>query len=318
MNSDNEKAQAQKALVMLLLGGLAIGFAPILARMSEVGPISTAFWRGVFALFLLAGIHRARMPRTRQGNGSGWEVLLQAGLPGVLLAGDLATWHLSLTMTSVANATLLVNISPIFVAIASWAILRQPVHRNVLWGLVTAITGIIVLKGGLAGLADGDQWKGDAVALTAALFLSGYMILMTQVRGKYSTLTVMLASTITMTCVLLPLAWFIEPDFLPRTWYGWMIVAVMGVLCHVIGQGFIAYSLAFLPAAFSSLTLLIQPVIAAILAWIILHEPVSVLQACGGILVLFGIVIARRQPVIQPQEKRRTDSLTDSTDQGAD
>lgn len=56
----------------------------------------------------------------------------------------------------------------------------------------------------------------------------------------------------------------------------------------------ITYALAFLPPAFSSLTLLLQPVVAALLAWVLLSEPVGAMQAIGGAIVLIGILIARR------------------------
>ena len=65
-------------------------------------------------------------------------------------------------------------------------------------------------------------------------------------------------------------------------------------ISHCAGQGLIAYSLAHLPAAFSSVSLLFQPVMAAVFAWILLAEPLVPLQIVGGVIVLFGIYLARR------------------------
>ena len=67
----------------------------------------------------------------------------------------------------------------------------------------------------------------------------------------------------------------------------------MGGSYQVI-QGLIAYALAHLPAAFSSVSLLLQPVMAAIFAWLLLAEPLSPLQFAGGAVVLAGIYLARR------------------------
>lgn len=294
LEPSGSESQKQKALFFLLLGGASISCSPILVRASELGPITSAFWRVAFALIPLLIAYRQR---SRSGNAAGEirnvKSFLYAGLPGFLLAGDLAAWHISLHLTSVANATLLVNTSPIFVALGCWLLLRQPINRNILIGLVLAILGVVVLKGGVPSFSKGEI-AGDLVALTAALFLSGYMIVMTRVRADYSTLAVMTASTVTTSLVLLPIALIFEEKFIPTTASGWLIVVAMGWICHVLGQGLIAYSLAWLPPAFSTLTLLIQPVLAAGLAWIFLNEPVGPLQIVGGFLVLTGILLARR------------------------
>ena len=72
------------------------------------------------------------------------------------------------------------------------------------------------------------------------------------------------------------------------------MVVGLALICHVGGQGLVTYALAYLPTAFSSLTLLLQPVVAAILAWVLLAEPVGPMQALGGAIVLAGILVARR------------------------
>src|SRR5206468_4640461 len=73
---------------------------------------------------------------------------------------------------------------------------------------------------------------------------------------------------------------------------GWAVLLGLALLSHVGGQTLIAYALGHLPASFSALTLLWQPVMAALLAWGLLHEPLSVLQGIGGSIVLVGIAIA--------------------------
>jgi drug/metabolite transporter (DMT)-like permease len=80
-------------------------------------------------------------------------------------------------------------------------------------------------------------------------------------------------------------------------------LAALAVISHVGGQGLITYALAHLSAAFGSVGLLWQPVAAAILAWVILSEPLGPWQAMGGVIVLLGIYLARnasqRQYIIQ-------------------
>jgi drug/metabolite transporter (DMT)-like permease len=214
-------------------------------------------------------------------------------LPGVFLAVDLGAWHLSLTLTSVANATLLANLAPVFVTLASWALFRSPVSRIFMAGLVTAVAGVVVLKGGPGALGGGDL-LGDGIAIVAAMFYAGYILAIGQLRSRFGTNRIMIWSTASAAVCTLPMAVLTEPSLLPPTGFGWAILFGLAFVSHAGGQVAITYALAYLPAAFSSLTLLVQPVVAAVLAWVLLSEPVGIMQATGGAIVLIGILIARR------------------------
>jgi drug/metabolite transporter (DMT)-like permease len=283
----------RRALGTLVLGALCIGGAPILVRISQVGPLSTAFWRLTLALVPIGAVFArnrervaAALPRTPPEH-------LLAALPGVFLASDLAAWQTALGMTTVANATLLVNMAPIFVTLGGWLLLGMRVTGPFLVGLATSITGVVVLDG-MAAAASGPHLRGDAIALGAAVFYAGYLLLLGQARKRFPTTVIMLWSTIAAALFTLPLAFLFEPSAVPATIAGWVIVIALGWIGHAAGQGLIAYSMAWLPATYSSLTLLIQPVIATILAWVLLGEHLTGLQALGGFVVLCGIAIANR------------------------
>ncbi len=254
--------------------------------------MATAFWRVALALipiFIFSIIKRKSAgpaPRTQ----ADYALLI---LPGAILAMDLAAWHLSITMTSVANATLLANLAPVFVALIGVAFLGASVTRLFTAGLVLALVGVVILKGGPAALGNGDL-KGDAVAIVAAVFYAGYILAIGQLRSRFDTLRIMLWSTASAAICIFPLAFFFEGNLLPASVYGWSIVFGLAFISHAGGQVAIAYALAYLPAAFSSLTLLLQPVVAAILAWVLLNESLGPMQAIGGLVVLAGIAIARR------------------------
>ncbi|MGH7412112.1 MAG: EamA family transporter, partial [Candidatus Methylomirabilis sp.] len=93
---------------------------------------------------------------------------------------------------------------------------------------------------------------------------------------------------------LLPIALLSGEGLVAFTARGWAVLISLALLSQVAGQGLITYALAHLPAAFSSVGLLLQPAVAAALAWIILDEPVGLWQSLGGAVVLSGIVLARR------------------------
>ncbi|KQV68405.1 DMT family transporter [Rhizobium sp. Root1220] len=280
------------ALAALIIGGAAIGGSPIFVRLSEVGPMATAFWRVALALIpififsLLKGKDSGPKPHTLSDYG----MLI---LPGFILAMDLAAWHLSITMTSVANATLLANLAPVFVTVIGFLFFRAVVTRVFVVGLVLALAGVVILKGGPAALGNGDL-RGDGVAVVAAVFYAGYILAIGKLRARFDTIRIMLWSTASAAVFVFPFGFFFEDHMLPATAHGWAIVFGLAFVSHAGGQVGIAYALAYLPAAFSSLTLLLQPVVAAILAWIVLSEPIGLMQAIGGVVVLAGILVARR------------------------
>ncbi|MCA1367947.1 DMT family transporter [Bradyrhizobium sp. BRP14] len=280
-------------MAALLIGGAAIGGSPIFVRLSEVGPMATAFWRVALALIPLVVWSQLRNGAATDKPPQRLSDYALLVLPGVLLAIDLGAWHLSLTMTSVANATLLANVAPVFVTLASWALFRSPVSGIFVAGLATAIIGVVVLKGGPAALGGGDL-AGDGIAIIAAMFYAGYILAIGRLRSRFSTNRIMLWSTASAAACMLPMALFTEPSLLPPSAFGWAMLIGLAFVSHAGGQVAITYALAYLPPAFSSLTLLLQPVVAALLAWGLLSEPVGLMQAIGGAIVLIGILIARR------------------------
>ncbi|HEV7435046.1 MAG TPA: DMT family transporter [Pseudorhizobium sp.] len=284
--------EQRSALVALIAGGIAIGASPIFVRLSEVGPVSTGFWRLALALIPLS-LWALLKPAPVGRQSLNLRDCLLLILPGLALAIDLVAWHLSLHMTSVANATLLANLAPVFVTLIGFLLFRTVVTRIFLLGLALAIVGVVTLKGGPAALADGHL-AGDSVAALAAVFYACYILAIGRLRSRFDTVRIMIWSSASAALSILPFALYFEGNVLPPTLYGWAILFGLAFISHAGGQVAITYALAFLPAAFSSLTLLLQPVVAAILAWVILAEAVGPLQALGGAIVLSGILVARR------------------------
>jgi drug/metabolite transporter (DMT)-like permease len=285
-------AKQGRALSALVLGGICLGCSPILVRISELGPIATAFWRSALALIPLAVAFGTSRDTATRPFPRCWTDHATAALPGVALAGDLITWHISIHLTSVTNSTLLANMAPVVVTLGTWVVRRRPPSRAFVIGLVLSIAGVFVLNSG--GSRAESHWHGDAVALGAACFYAGYFVLLSRARRVFSTGVVMLWSTVAAAVCILPVALVFEPQFVPTMAAGWAVVLALGWVVHAGGQGLVAFSMAWLPATFSSLTLLVQPVVAAILASLFLGEPLTVVQAAGGSIVIAGIVLARR------------------------
>jgi drug/metabolite transporter (DMT)-like permease len=136
---------------------------------------------------------------------------------------------------------------------------------------------------------------GDALGVVTAMFYAAYILAVKGLRDRGATTLRLMAITSTITAILLlPVALASGEQFFPSTLAGWTILAGLALVSHAAGQGLIAYALAHLPVSFSSVGLLLQPVVAALFAWLLLAEPLVALQVAGGLIVLAGIYLARR------------------------
>lgn len=293
MSSLTQSVRERDGLIALLVGALAIALSPIFVRLSETGPIAAAFWRvglAVPLLWLWLRAERRSDPARAVPTPQEWRLL---ALAGFCFAGDLGFWHWSIRLTTVANATLLANLAPLFVTLASWAFWGQRFRPTFLAGMAIAILGAGLLMS--RSLSFGaDHLLGDGLGVITAIFYAGYMLTIAQLRTRLSTATTMTWSALVTALLLLPVALAAGDQLLPTSLAGWATIAALAAISHFGGQSLIAFALAHLPATFSSVGLLLQPAAAAILAWILLGEQLGWLQAAGGAVVLAGIALARQ------------------------
>lgn len=279
------------ALALLLLGTFAIGFSPSFVRLSEIGPVATAIHRVALALpllFLLVAMGKGG-GRSRPQSRGDWAGVVLAGL---FFAGDLAFWHWSITNTSVANATLFATSTPIFVTLAGWAWLGERISARFLFGLGLGIGGGVLLAVSSLRTAPGHLF-GDLMGLVTALFFSGYLIVVKRLRARLSAAAVMAWPGLVTVAALAVLNLFTGDAWVPASAKGWAILLALALVSHAIGQGLVAQALARLPVSFSALGMLSEPLFAALIAWAILGEAVTLLQAAGGAVILAGIAVAR-------------------------
>ena len=291
--------RARRAFLALLAGAAGIALAPIFVRLSETGPLATAFWRTALAVpFLAAAMPllpaenaRSRRPRNRRS-------LAGFALAGALFAGDLGCWHLSIVYTSVANATLLANLAPVFVTLFSFLFFGTRFSRRFLAGLVLAVAGSALLMEDSAGLG-GRHLLGDVLGVVTALFYGGYFLAIARLRSSYGAATVIaLATPFTALC-LVPVVLLAGEGWLPHSLYGWSVLFGVALVSQCLGQGLIAYAFAHLPPAFGAVSLLLQPVLAALFAWLLFGEAVGGLQGAGMALVLVGVIAARQAALVK-------------------
>lgn len=274
------------ALGLLLVSACVLGLAPILVRLTETGPAAAGFWRFAFALPLLF-VLTARPGGGGAGRPSKWMML--AGLFFVL---DLGFWHYGIVMTSVANATVLCNLTPVVVTLFGWIVFREAPARLFILALALAMGGAFAMAAGANGQQGTNPLLGDLFSLSVALWYSGYFLAVKAARNTAGAMQVTLWATLMGAPLLLVVALLLGEDVVPATAAGWGACVAMG-LVHVLGQGGAAWALGKLPASVTAVTILIQPVVASLLGWWVFGETLTPIQALGGVLVLGAIVMAQ-------------------------
>lgn len=280
------------AFAALLGGGMAIGFAGIFMRLADVNPLASAFWRMALAAPLLWAWAFAVRKRDREA-GKRTDFSKPLLLSGICFAGDMALWHLALHFTTVASATLLSNFAPVFIALWLWIAWRVRFARIFLVGMVLALVGAGLLVGPNAA-SGATRLTGDALGLASAVFYAAYQLMIKGARDTYSTARLMAWSTTVTGLSLLPFALLAPGAFLPESAGGWLPLLALALIAQIGGQTVIAYAFAHLPASLSSVSLLIQPLTAAIAAWLIFMEALLPLQMAGGALLLWGIYLSKK------------------------
>lgn len=283
-----------KAALAALTGASLIGLAPIAIRLSEVGPHATNFWRFLFALPILAAwasLSRPIPSRTQT-------LWLVAG--GLLFGLEISLWAMALNLTTITNATLLVNLTPVFAALFGWLWLKERLSAPILAGGAVALVGAVTLALARAQSASGPAdiaahgWIGDSISLLGAVFYAGYLMIVRAIGKNVSVGAVMFWATLAAACVAAVLSISLGETLLPQTWVGWALVIGLGLLVQICGQGLIAYGVGRLPIVISTVLLWMQPVVAAALSWMLFNEALSAVALFGAALVLAGIYMVQR------------------------
>ena len=306
-------AAHRKALLVLIAGACIIGLSPICVRLAEamgpqgqpgVGPAAVGFWRLLIALPMMTVLGLLESKRGNEGAfGRPTPMVL---ITGLLFSADLICWHYGIRYTSVANATVLSNLTPILVTIVAWLVLREAPRPVFLLGMSLAVAGAV----GMAVFkADGGGAKasylGDGLSALTAVWYGGYFLAVREARRTLSTSAIMIWTSLIGAPILLVCALTLHEHLLASTAVGWGALALLAVV-HVAGQGSLAWALGRLPTALTAVVVLVQPVVAAALGWVIFGEALTPLQGLAGAVALGGVAVAQLsarpvQPVEAPE-----------------
>jgi drug/metabolite transporter (DMT)-like permease len=293
---------APRVAAIFLASLLGVSLAAIFVRLAlPAPPVVTGFYRMLFATLLLGVWLVLRRERTSYRGGAA----LAAVAAGACLGLDLAMWHTSIVLTTVAMATLLVNTTPLYVGLWAALVERVRFEPRFLAGALLAFAGTLLLLGIPRG--SGEDLRGAALALAAALCYAGYLLLVRAARRGTQTAPLLLLTSASATATLGLAAAARGDAFSGFPLHAWAAMFGAAVLSQLVGQMGVIWSLRYLPATVTSVALLAQPVGTALLGWWLLGEAVTPLEAIGGAAVLAGITLASRSALTRTSSPATTE-----------
>lgn len=294
-------------LAVILLGILAVSTASVLIRFAQAHAPSI-----VIAAYRLTVASLVLTPLVWLRHRSEWRALDRREIflgiaSGVFLAVHFATWISSLEFTSVTSSIVIVTTTPLWVAILSPILLREPIRPGVALGLILSLAGGVIVA--LADCCGGRGWASDGVfgwatgtalgnglALAGALSAAGYLVIGRSLRSKLPLLLyIFIVYSVAAGALLLAaIGSGASLTGYPAEAYLWFVL--LALVPQLLGHSSFNWALGYLPVSFVSITLLGEPVGTIVLAYFFLRERPVPLELVGAILILMGIYIASQNP----------------------
>ncbi len=292
-------ARAKNAQILaygaLFAGVLFLSLSGLYVRWANAPGVVTSFFRMTIAAALmspfLAGPLR-RLSASATGRIS-WGLLGVAALGGVFTALDHGAWSTSLAFTRVANATLLNNTAPVWVALAAYFIFKVKLKKYFWFGLGLAMVGASVV---LASDVIGHPvlgW-GDLIALGSGLFYAGYFLVTQRARRGMSAFAYMAVVDLVAALCLFVFCLLFKQPLVGYPLQSYLVFIAAALFSQVAGHLALSYALGHLPAFVVAPTMIAQPVLTALLAIPLLGETLQAAQWIGGLAVLAGIYLVNR------------------------
>lgn len=276
--------------LLYIVGIVAISFSSIFVRWSDADAAVIAMYRLFFTnLLMLPFVWKYRKVMfdltARQ-----WFLLTASG---VMLGMHFLLWMASLRLTTVASSTVILTLEPAFVMLGSYLLFKTKANRMMLLGMGIALTGSFIIGSGDLKLSN-DALLGDLLSLLGTIAVAVHMLIGKELRKDidafpYNFWVFFLAATSLAIYNVI-----CGNDFIGYSSSEWGNFLLLAIVSTLFGHYLFNWLLKYMKAATVSMAVLGEPVIASLLAWILLDEALSMYQLAAGALILCGVWLFMR------------------------
>lgn len=276
----------KKPQLALIVGILCISIFPILIKLRLTPGLISAFYRMAIAATLLLPYviitKKFKLPTIK--------LLIPAIICGILFASDVAVWNIAIQESSATQASLLTNLSPLWVGIGSFLFLKTKPALNFWIGTLVSLFGMIMLVG-FEFFIKLNFDTAFLLAVLSGILYAIYLLVSKKVLSKVDVLSFMTISLISSSLYLGILCLMLEEPFSGFSDAGWLVLLIQAIVCQLLAWLSLSYATQYMRATRVSLSLLSQAVLTSILAWLFLDEIITLQMIIGGIILLLGIRI---------------------------
>lgn len=276
----------RKPVIALAIGVIFISIFPILTKMNLTPPIVAAFYRMAIATAVLLPY----VLITGKLKKATVRLTLFSMLCGLIFGLDVGVWNISIQASTATQATLLTNLSPIWVGIGAFFFFKNKPKRNFWIGAVIAIIGMVLVVG-VQTFLNFDFNFAFGFAILSGMLYAVYMLLSKEILNEVDVWNFMILSLISASATLGLLSLLMGEPFSGYSQLGWISLVVQGLICQLAAWLLISYATKHMRATRVSVSLLGQIIITAIFASIFIGESISFQMLAGGLFLLIGIRI---------------------------
>ena len=275
----------------VLAGVFAVSFSALFVRLTTAPALMIATYRLLITFVVLTPYALVR--HRHELAALSWRERGLAAASGLCLALHFVTWFTSLRYTSVASSVVLVTTQPIFVVLGSWIFFREKISRMAMMGGGLALVGSFII--GASDFQIGrDAFWGDLLALTAAILVSGYLLIGRRMRSDVALPVYTFYTYGSSAAVLVVASLATGTPFAPYPAHDWLIFCALAVVCTVIGHTVFNWVLRYVQASVVSVSVLGEPLGAILWASIFLREFPTLRQFIGACFIFGGLFIFTR------------------------
>ncbi|WP_452219029.1 DMT family transporter [Lacinutrix undariae] len=276
----------KKARIALAVGIICISIFPVLVKLNLTPGVISAFYRMAFSFVLLLPYVLLK----KQLKIHDLKTFALAALCGIIFGTDVAVWNIAIQESTATQASLLTNLSPVWVGVLALFFLKNKPKFNFWIGTVVAVFGMMLLVG-FTVFKTLDFDLAFSFGILSGILYAFYMLISKLVLRTMNVLSFMTISLGASSIHLGILSYNLNEPFWGFSTTGWLVLIFQALFCQLLAWILISYATQHMRATRVSVSLLAQGILASLLAWIFLDETISIQMAIGGFVLLFGIRI---------------------------
>ncbi len=284
-----------KGYIQIATAAVLFGLIGIFVKLTTQMPLgSIIFYRLLFGLVAIALFFACcrRLSELRPGQKKQYIFLL-----GLMQAGTMLFYFLSVKYTSVSIAALLLYTAPVYVTLLSPFLLKEYINHRSIFALAISIIGVILVIRPDTLFQDVDHTYliGLAAGLLSGLLYGGMIITSRYLKDDYTGTTQGTWALLITLILFTPYSVAITAEVLLDNL---VVLVLFGIISTALAIVLYLSGLMQVRAQNASIVALLEPASAVVFAYLILSEPITVSMLAGGALILLGaVIITRERPV---------------------